>query len=295
MLNYNGLRKRPTYDSLVDYLEHHQEIITYPNRKATHIMNDNIFDDFTEEYDKQKQIGSMVITKTDKSTQTDLYTDSGMTVNLKNFREEYKAKLASGRWHLEGGSVANFRNWRNSTVKYKETQTMDLKVNRMYYAKKKVMNWLYSQTLASFRSKAKPLIISQNVIQPIGHPMYWWVPEPVIEPEPEIEPQFNPVWAALGIIGTIGDIFVPESYQAQSHVSVDSSQPITVNTSPAISVHSSPVISVPDSPVWGYGNSSSSYLHNQVIIPVDSSHINYQDILDQVNERLKDMEKGKGK
>ena len=111
MLNYNGLRKRPTYDGLVDYLEHHQEIITYPNRNATHIMNDNIFDDFTEEYNKQKKMRSMVIIniiKADKSTQTDLYRDNGMTVNLKNFREEYKAKLASGRWHLEGGSVANF-------------------------------------------------------------------------------------------------------------------------------------------------------------------------------------------
>ena len=96
MLNYNGLRKRPTYDSLVDYLEHHQEIITYPNRNATHIMNDNIFDDFTEEYDKQKKMRSMVINKTDKSTQTDLYRDNGMTVNLKILEKNTRRNLHRG-------------------------------------------------------------------------------------------------------------------------------------------------------------------------------------------------------
>ena len=121
---------------------------------------------------------------------------------------------------------------------------MDLKVNRMYYAKKKVMNWLYSQSLPASSSQAKPVPISQNVVQPISQPLYGWQPDQVIEAEPEIEPQFNPVWAALGMIGTLGDVFVPSSYQAPSHVSVDSSQPITVFPSPVTSVHSSPAISV---------------------------------------------------
>ena len=98
MLNYNGLRKTPTYDGLVDDLEHHQEIITYPNRNATHIMNDNIFDDFTEEYDKQKKMRSMVIIKTDKTTQTDLYRYNGMTVNLNKIEKNTRRNL-----HLGGG------------------------------------------------------------------------------------------------------------------------------------------------------------------------------------------------
>ena len=35
MLNYNGLRKQPTFDGLLDYLEHHQDAIKYHNRIAT--------------------------------------------------------------------------------------------------------------------------------------------------------------------------------------------------------------------------------------------------------------------
>ena len=35
------LRKRQSYDDIIDYLEHHQEIIKYPNRIATQIMNDS--------------------------------------------------------------------------------------------------------------------------------------------------------------------------------------------------------------------------------------------------------------
>ena len=53
MLNYTGLRKRPTFDNLIDYLEHHQEIIKYPNRVSTQRMNDNIFN---EEYEQLKNI-----------------------------------------------------------------------------------------------------------------------------------------------------------------------------------------------------------------------------------------------
>ena len=32
MLKYNGLRKRPTYEELIDYLHNRQETIIYPHR-----------------------------------------------------------------------------------------------------------------------------------------------------------------------------------------------------------------------------------------------------------------------
>ena len=32
MLKYNGLRKRPTYEELIDYLHNRQETIRYPHR-----------------------------------------------------------------------------------------------------------------------------------------------------------------------------------------------------------------------------------------------------------------------
>ena len=42
MLKYTGFWKRPSFDNLTDYLEHKQQIITYPNRVSTQIMNDNL-------------------------------------------------------------------------------------------------------------------------------------------------------------------------------------------------------------------------------------------------------------
>ena len=85
MLNYNGLRKRPTYDGLVDYLEHHQDIIKYPNRTATKIMNDYIFDDFPEDYQQRKSMRFMI--PNDKSTQADFPIDQGVNVNINRTRE----------------------------------------------------------------------------------------------------------------------------------------------------------------------------------------------------------------
>ena len=89
MVNYKGLRKRPTFDGLVDYLEHHQEIIKYPNRTATKKVNDNMFDDFPEDYQQRKAM-RFIITN-DKSTQADFPIDQGVNVNINRTREEYMA------------------------------------------------------------------------------------------------------------------------------------------------------------------------------------------------------------
>ena len=145
MLNYKGLRKRPTFDTLIDYLEHHQEIIKYPNRVSTQRMNDNIFN---EEYEQLKDIKDDAIDKllkSDKTTQTDFSRENGMSVNLKKFKEEYEAKLATKRWHLEGGSVKNIGHSNDSNIKSKQIQTMALEVNKAYYGRKKLMNWMNSE------------------------------------------------------------------------------------------------------------------------------------------------------
>ena len=39
MLNYKGLRQKKSYDDLVNYINVDQEIMKYPNRKATFIAN----------------------------------------------------------------------------------------------------------------------------------------------------------------------------------------------------------------------------------------------------------------
>ena len=100
MLNYEGLRKRPTYDYLVDYLEHHQEIIKYPNRKATRLMNELFLNEFPDDYQQRKTMRFII--QSDKSTQVDLPIDKGINVNINRTREEFLAKLATKRWYLGG-------------------------------------------------------------------------------------------------------------------------------------------------------------------------------------------------
>ena len=63
---------------------------------------------------------------------------------LNEFEEQYVAKLATKRWHLEGGSVKNIGHSKDSNIKSKHIQTMALEVNKAYYGKKKLMNWLNS-------------------------------------------------------------------------------------------------------------------------------------------------------
>ena len=38
-VNYDGLRKKPTYESLIDYIQNKQPTLKYPDRLATQIMN----------------------------------------------------------------------------------------------------------------------------------------------------------------------------------------------------------------------------------------------------------------
>ena len=38
-VNFNGLKKRQSYEELIDYLQHGQEKIQYPNRKALKLRN----------------------------------------------------------------------------------------------------------------------------------------------------------------------------------------------------------------------------------------------------------------
>ena len=103
MLNYKGLRKRPSYDGVVDYLEHHQEIIKYPNRIATKIASDNSFNDEYEQLKQMRRMRLLNLHNENKSTQTELYIDMGTNANIKKYKELYEKALESGEWHLEGG------------------------------------------------------------------------------------------------------------------------------------------------------------------------------------------------
>ena len=73
----------------------------------------------------------------DKSTQVDFPIDQGVNVNIHRIREECIAKLATKRWYLGGGSAQAFNN-------DKQTQTMELKINKTKYHKKLIARLGYS-------------------------------------------------------------------------------------------------------------------------------------------------------
>ena len=64
-----------------------------------------------------------------------------MYVNINELKAQYEATLASINWHLEGGSVINIGNWRDSTIKSKQIQTMELEANERYYKENKYDKW----------------------------------------------------------------------------------------------------------------------------------------------------------
>ena len=82
MLNYKGLRKQQSFDELLDYLEHHQEVIKYPNRIATEIANDCFFNSDLEELKNMRGMAMFDMLKADKATQTDFYRTKGINVCL---------------------------------------------------------------------------------------------------------------------------------------------------------------------------------------------------------------------
>ena len=141
MLNYKGLRKIPSYDGVFDYLEHHQEIINYPNRIATKIASDNSFNDEYEELNQKRRMRLLNLHNENKSTQTELYINMGTNVNLKNYRELYEKALASGDWHLEAGDLKNSSAWGERKNMTMQTQTMYLEANRRYYKANKFDKW----------------------------------------------------------------------------------------------------------------------------------------------------------
>ena len=77
MLNYKGLRKQQSFDGLLDYLENHQEVIKYPNRIATEMMNENCFTQNTKNLKNMKGMAMFDMLKSDRATQTGFYRTKG--------------------------------------------------------------------------------------------------------------------------------------------------------------------------------------------------------------------------
>ena len=97
-----------------------------------------------------------------------------MNVNLKDSKEQYEAKLATKRWHLEGGSVTNIGHSKDTDIKSKQIQTMALEVNKVYYGRKKLMNWMNSERLPAepeSEDLKQSIEISQDAVDALTNAM----------------------------------------------------------------------------------------------------------------------------
>ena len=79
MLNYTGLRKKESYNEILNYIQTDQTIIKYPNRKATFLMNTPQYsslmelddlDDQEEAIKKAKVIESLAPTRLERHIAT---------------------------------------------------------------------------------------------------------------------------------------------------------------------------------------------------------------------------------
>ena len=107
---FQGLRKRNNYDNIIHYLQYDQETIRYPDRTATNRLSE-LQDNFNDFYNTEKDMKNQKFIKMlmlDKNTQTDVLQNSGVTININSFREDYNERLNSGDYYLSGGSSNDF-------------------------------------------------------------------------------------------------------------------------------------------------------------------------------------------
>ena len=107
MKNY-GLRKKPTYDSLIDYIQNKQPTLKYPDRLATQIMN-------SRELDNLDKIGMI-----------------GMEEQQQNImKEQQRQVIITQQANRDGSTAKNLRSMKTQTpitkISVGETQTKNPK------------------------------------------------------------------------------------------------------------------------------------------------------------------------
>jgi hypothetical protein len=126
-----GLKMRPKYDDLINYFTNHQEKIKYHNRIASNIVLEviNKLQEAPSEAEKRKPKEKEIYTKLldDVGMQEQaMFQYSGVSVDIDNFKEIYKARLSDPAVHwLEGGSSNNYK-----TIKQQRKQWNDLQAKR---------------------------------------------------------------------------------------------------------------------------------------------------------------------
>ena len=131
MIYVSRIKKRPTFEELIQDLQNFDKLIKYPNRKATRIkewvdmLNLNISSpvNFVDEQIKQifedKAVQTELLKLADKATQTDI-NEKGIQVDITPIPLKYTKLLGS----YEGPDVIDDSGWFSFKKKKKATQTL---------------------------------------------------------------------------------------------------------------------------------------------------------------------------
>ena len=226
MIYVSRIKKRPTFEELIQDLQNFDKLIKYPNRKATRIkewvdmLNLNISSpvNFVDEQIKQifedKAVQTELLKLADKATQTDI-NEKGIQVDITPIPLKYTKLLGS----YEGPDVIDDSGWFSFKKKRKATQT--LRFGSAY-------DYPISYTPPS--PPSPPLSSSPNA-------------RPTEIPD-LINPLINAFFAPLNFgLGILNDSPV------NSNISVQSSPPISVHSSPPISIASSSTSKISSPPI----------------------------------------------
>jgi len=232
MFKYNGLRRRQTYDEIVDYLQHRQETIKYPQRIKLYPRG--ILDDLGDvkafktlhKEDKETQTE---LKMSDKATQTDL-SHKAVQVDIEVNPNEYHKRLRP----YDGEEVINYRYWLNLYIKDKATQTSKF----TFMDRREFVHPAFTPPSTPVREKEKPPLyvdiatdVTDVTFAPVNLGLTW------IEQYMSSQNASSP----LNYTPPVYNINSPASSVTSIIASSSpASRPITVASSRPVSVHSSP-------------------------------------------------------
>jgi len=228
MFKYNGLRKRQTYDELIDYLIYKQETIKYPQRIKLYPRG--ILDDLDDvkafktlrKEDKETQTE---LRKSDKATQTDIL-HKAVQVDVEINPNEYHKRLRP----YDGEEVINYRYWFNWYIKDKATQTSKF----TFMDRREFVHPVFTPPSTPVREKEKPPLcediatdVTDVTFAPVNLGLTWighnMSSQNASSPLHDSHPVYNINSPASSVTSIIS-----------------SSRPITIASSRPVSVHSSP-------------------------------------------------------
>ncbi len=247
MFKYNGLRRRQTYDEIIDYLQHRRETIKYPQRIKLYPRG--ILDDLGDvkafktlhKEDKETQTE---LKMSDKATQTDL-SHKAVQVDVGVNPNEYHKRLRP----YDGEEVINYRYWFNWYIKDKATQTSKF----TFMDRREFVHPVFTPPSTPVREKEKPPLyediatdVTDVTFAPvnlgltwIGHYMSSQNASSPLHYSPPVSNINSPASSVTSIIAS------------SRPISVASSRPVSVASSRPVSVHSSPHYPVsPQSPSY---------------------------------------------